>query len=152
MRRRSLGLSIPIALALAFAVATPAAAGTYDTSLSQTVCSGTGGAAGHGHTQAHAYMIEHGTSGTNYMRIAAYLQRFQSGAWKNVFRKSFITGSFPDNSVSNYTQRTVKFTFLSQDAGHNMRARFVFQFWDKRSGPDHLLHQTVRYGPSCHAS
>lgn len=45
----------------------------------------------------------------------------------------------------------MKYTFISQDAGHNMRARFAFQFWDKRNGPDHLLNQTVRYGPSCHA-
>ena len=92
-----------------------------------------------------------GMSGTNYLRIVAYLQRFQSGAWKNIFHKSFITDAFPDNSISNFTQRTVKYTFLSADAGHNMRARYVFQFWDKRNGPDHLLHQTVRYRPSCHA-
>lgn len=151
MRRRTLGLSVPIALAFAFVVAMPAAAGTYDSSLSQTVCTGTGGPNGHGYTQGRGYLIEHGMSGTNYLRTVAHLQRFQSGHWKNVFHKSFVTDAFPDDSVSHYTERLVKFTFIAADAGHNMRARYRFQFWDKRSGPDHLLHQTVRFGPSCHA-
>ena len=151
MRRRTLGVSLPVAWALAFAVALPVAAGTFDSSLSQTACTGSGGPNGHGHTQAHTYMIEHGKSGTNYLRIVAYLQRFQNGGWKNVFDKSFITDAFPDDSVSHFTQRTVRFTFLGQDAGHDMRARYVFQFWDKRNGPDHLLHQSVRYGSSCRA-
>lgn len=151
MRRRTLGFSLPIAFALALVVAAPAAAGTYDSSLTQTVCTSNGGPNGHGYTQGRLYLIEHGKSGTNYLRMVAYLQRFQSGQWKNVFHKSFVTDAFPDDSISNYTQRLIKFTFITADAGHNMRTRYLFQFWDKRNGPDHLLHQTVRLGPSCHA-
>jgi hypothetical protein len=130
----------------------PVAAATFGSSVTQTVCSGTGGSLGHGHTQGHAFMIEHGQSGTNYLRLVADLQRFQNGAWTNVFHKSFSTAAFADNSVNNFTQRTVKFIFITQDAGHKMRTRYEFQFWDQRAGPDHLLHRTVRFGPSCRAS
>jgi hypothetical protein len=149
MKRKGV-LTIAATLMCLFVAATPvAAASPYVSSLTQNVCTLSGGANGYGYTKGRAYIEEQGTSGTNYLRLVGRLQRFVDGQWIVVSTKAFVTSSFADNSTTWTATKNVRFDFDSAALDYYHRLSVRYEWWDERSGPDVLLAKKVRNAPYC---
>jgi hypothetical protein len=124
--------------------ATPASAGSqfFEAKVQNPNCAANGGKYGYGKVTATAYFQELGS--------IASLQKWNGSNWVGWSPSTKAKSTtFPNDSTSYYWTHGWKYSFSASEVGSKYRLKFVYEYWDQRSGPDYRVGKLTRHGPGC---
>lgn len=155
MHRRLLILGFSLAAlvttaAPASAASVNPASKTFSATVTDPTCTHHGGKHGAGKLTANAHFEEFGGTTTNYFTIIALVQKQNGSSWQAWTPKSSSTSNaFAATTNGHFWNSGWKYSPLASESGFTFRMKFVYQFWHKQAGPDHLLKSISRFSPAC---